>query len=402
MHILEQYALNCGLKIGKPYIYEKYFPIPFKKYITFNPFGKFNSRKYSYWQEVIDLLNPALSKNNIKIIQIGGKDEPGYNNCFHLMGQTNFNQTAHIINNGILHFGVDSFPIHLASYFNKKIVGLYCNMYSSQSKPYWSNKEDVILIQAPLNNKKPSYASEENPKTIDYIKPEEIVKSILNLLNIENENNYETVFIGNRYGQSLLESIPSVILPQNIFPGASLNIRFDYIDKIQEQDYICTLNNLNIRNCAIITDKPLEIEKLLQLKNKITNLFYDISFCNINFNFINKARFFGIKLDFIFNKSKNKDENELNNKKLELIEYPELINIVENQDKPKDLIISSNMYKSRKILFANNNTYLSKAAYLENKPVNLTNDLNISQSLKDINNIDLLIEEDGDFCLFYK
>ena len=143
------------------------------------------------------------------------------------------------------------------------------------------------------------------------------------------------------------------------------------------------------------------LEKLLQLKDKITNIFYDITFNNIDFNFINKVKFFGIKIDFIFNKSKNKNETELNNKKLELIEYPEIINIVENQEKSKKEIETSQFYKSKKILFADNNTYFSKAAYLENKPVDLNNP-NVSQSIKDIINIDLLIEEDADYCLFYK
>jgi hypothetical protein len=108
-----------------------------------------------------------------------------------------------------------------------------------------------------------------------------------------------------------------------------------------------------------------------------------------------------MKIDFIFNKSKNKNESVLNNKKLELIDYQEIINIVENTDKPTEEIKESKFYKSKKILFANNNTYLSKAAYLENKPVNLDK-LDVIQNIKDINNIDLLIEEDADYCLFYK
>ena len=402
MHILEQYALNCGLKIGKPYIYEKYFPLPFEKYITFNPFGKFNSRKYDYWQEVIDLLNPILLKNNIKIVQIGGQNENGYNNCFHLMGQTNFNQTAFIIKNSLLHFGVDSFPIHMASYYDKKIVALYCNMYSSQSKPYWSNPDNIKLIQADLNNKKPSYLAEENPKTINKIKPEIIANSILDFLNINEKINYESIFIGEKYGNHLIESIPSVILPPEIFSNTLLNIRFDYIDDIEEKDYICTFNNLNIRNCVIITDKPLDIEKFELFKNKITNIFYDITNVDIDFNFINKTKFLGIKIDFVFNKSKCLNDNILNDKKLKLIEYPELILTIEKQNKPNDDIKLAKIYKSKKILFANNQTFLSKIAYLENKPVNILNDMDTYQKISDINNIDALIEEDGDYCLFYK
>jgi hypothetical protein len=402
MHILEQYALNCGLKIDKPFIYEKYYPLPFEKYITFNPFGKFNSRKYSYWQDVIDLIFPILSENGIGIIQIGGPNESGYNNCFQLMGQTNFNQTAYIINNSLLHFGVDSFPIHMASHFDKKIVALYCNMYASQSKPYWSTSKNIKLIQADLNGKKPSYAAEENPKTINNIKPEEIANSILELLNIDTTINQKTTFIGDKYGTLLLESVPSIILPPNIFPNVLLNIRFDYIDQIQENDYICTLNNLNIRNCALITDKPLDISKLLQLKDKIVNIFYDITNKNIDTDFIDQVRSFGIKIDFIFHELPDGNKETLNQKKLDLIEYQEPINVIEYPNKDFNLIKNSTFYRSKKLLFANNNVYLSKEAYLENKSIELNANLDISQQISDIANLELLIQNDSDYCLFYK
>lgn len=401
MHILEQYALNCGLKIGKPHIYEKFFPIPFEKYITFNPFGKFNSRKYSYWQEVVDLLLPILNKHNMHIVQIGSKDEPGYQNCFQLMGQTSFNQTAHIINNSLLHFGVDSFPIHIASHFDKKIVGLYCNMYASQSKPYWSNEKNVILLQADLNGKKPSYAAEENPKTIDRIKPETIANSIIKLLNLEEKINFETTFIGDKYGHLLLESTPSTIVPPNILPNILLNIRFDYVKTIEEKDYVSIFNNLNIRDCAFITDKFIDLKKFYNLKHKIKNIFYDITSAEIDFNFLNELYSLNFKVDFVFNKSKEPNEEILNSKKLQLINHQEVINIIENTNQDfKNLVQSSLFYKSKKLLFADNKIYLSKAGYLENKPI-IVNDLNVSQKISEISNIDNL-KEDLDYILLYK
>lgn len=400
MRLLDTYATNTGSTIDVPYIYTKYFPLPTEKYITLQAQTPYDSRNYEYWQEVIDIINPILIKNNIKIVHTGLKDEKKYNGVIDILGQTNINQFAYLIQNTLLHFGSDSFGVHLASHYDKPIVALYSISNPSVAGPHFGDSKKHILIKGyeNLGTKKPSYSQVEDPKSINTIKPEEIAKSILNLLNIKNEAIYETVFIGNRYGQTLLECIPSVILPQNIFPNAPLNIRFDYIDKITENDYICTLNNLNIRNCVIITDKPLEVEKLAQLKNKITNLFYDITFNDINFDFINKIKFLGIKIDFVFNKGKNKDENFLNNKKLQLVDYQEIINLIEHQEKAKELIISSKAYKSKKILFANNKTYLSKAAFIEDKPVSTLT----FQNINEINNIDLLIEEDGDFCLFYK
>lgn len=398
MHLVETYSLSTGSKIKKPFIHKKFFPLPFEKYITIQNSSGMQGKCYDYFQEVINFVHEDLEKAGYKIIQIGNKDDKPLTNVFNLQGQTNINQTAFILENSKLHIGNDSFAIHMCSAFDVPLIGLYSVSSPEIAGPFWKNKNQICLTP---KNWKPSFNPNESPKKINEIKIESIIESIKLLLNINFSQNIETLFIGQRYGQILLESIPSIILQNNIFPEIPLNIRFDYIEQIQENDYICTLNNLNIRKCTIITDKALEIEKLAQLKDKIINLFYDITFNNIDFDFINKVKLLGIKIDFIFNKSKNKDESILNNKKLELVEHQEIIHIVEDTQKPTEKIKESAFYKSKKIIFGNNSAYLSKAAYLENKPINLDK-LDMVQKISDINNIDLLIEEDADYCLFYK
>jgi hypothetical protein len=395
MHLVETYSLSTGSKIKKPFIHKKFFPLPFEKYITIQNSSGMQGKCYDYFQEVLNFIYEDLEKAGYKIIQIGAKEDKALNNVFHLQGQTNINQTAFILENSKLHIGNDSFAIHMCSAFGVPLIGLYSVSSPEIAGPFWKNKNQICLTP---KNWSPSFNPNESPKRVNEIKIESIIESVKTLLNINLSQNIHTIFIGQRYGNILLEAIPSIILPNTVFPEAPLNIRFDYIDEIQEKDYISTLNNLNIRKCAIITDKPLEIEKFFQLKDKITNIFYDITFNDIDLNFVNKIKSLGIKLDFIFNKHKNKDEKALNNKKLELIDCPEIINIVEKQKKPIEEIKKSKFYKSKKILFANNKTYLSKAAFLENKPVSTLE----FQNLSEITNIDLLIEEDGDFCLFYK
>ena len=61
MHLIERYALNTGVKIDRPEVYQDYFPVPFKKFIVFAPLGK-NHKKYLFWQEVINLLTPVFEK----------------------------------------------------------------------------------------------------------------------------------------------------------------------------------------------------------------------------------------------------------------------------------------------------------------------------------------------------
>ena len=121
MHILEQYALNCGVSISKPYVSEEFFPLPFEKYITLHPKGKFPSREYDYWEEVTTNLFPILEKHNIKIVQVGGKEDQVVPFCYPTNGQTNLNNLAYLVKNSLLHLGVDSLPIHFASAFGKKI-----------------------------------------------------------------------------------------------------------------------------------------------------------------------------------------------------------------------------------------------------------------------------------------
>jgi len=203
MHLLEQYALSSGLKIGKPFMYEHFFPLPDNKYITLQKEAKFPSRQYKYWQQVVDLLTPILAKNNISIVQIGSSADISLTNVIATSGKTSLAQSHYIIRNSELHLGIDSFGVHVASGLGKKIVGIYSNMSPKNSGPYWSSPNDCILIESPKKNMKPSYAIiEEKHKTINEIKPEKIANSVLLLLKIEEKVKINTLFIGDNFDES--------------------------------------------------------------------------------------------------------------------------------------------------------------------------------------------------------
>ena len=61
MHIIEQYALSCGVKIDKPQITDNFFPLKEKKYITFHSHAKFDSRNYDFLAEVIKMIHKFLA-----------------------------------------------------------------------------------------------------------------------------------------------------------------------------------------------------------------------------------------------------------------------------------------------------------------------------------------------------
>ena len=159
MRLLDTYATNTGSRIDKPFIYTKFFPLPLGKFITFQAQTPYDSRNYSYWQEVINLIHPYLSKNNIHIVQVGTKDEKTFNGVVNLLGQTTINQLAYVIENNILHFGADSFCVHLASHFDKPIVSIYSISNPNVAGPHFGDKNKHILLKGyeRIGNKKPSY-----------------------------------------------------------------------------------------------------------------------------------------------------------------------------------------------------------------------------------------------------
>lgn len=272
MHLVESFALNTGLQISKPFIFDKFIPLSFQeRYITLQPYGKFESRKYDYWDEVIDVIAPALKENNIKIIQLGSPDEKDIFGCHDMRGKTDFNQVAYLIKNSLLHVGIDSFGIHLASGLNKKIVGLYCNMYPSNSGPYWSDSEDVIILE-PDREKygKPSYSSHEDPKTINTINAEDIALGILKQLDLHIDYPYKTLRVGKDYRTRKIELIPAMFIENWRHLGVdSLIVRMDHY--FHEENLA---NQLRRCPCSIVTDKPINLNLLKKYKSRINEFVY--------------------------------------------------------------------------------------------------------------------------------
>lgn len=362
MHLVEAYATSSGLKINKPYIYTNFFPITSSKYICFHPFSKFPAKNYDYWQEVINIIYPYLKEKNIDIIQIGTKNDKRIDKCIHISGQTNINQAAYIVQNCILHLGADSFASHIASGFEKKIVAIYSNNNIENVKPYWSRKEDVALI-SPKSNRKPCQCADENPKFINKIKPEEIAKEVLNLLDIKHNELPETVYIGPDYTSKTLE----------VIPDGELNISNLNLDNIIiRMDYVFNEKNLEIlvrqKKSIIITNKPINLEILKSMKNNILQVVYEIKNDN-DYNFIINLKKLSINYAMIsYLKDSDLNDFKINYMDYGLIhqkKYPEKINFNYNLNELK--------YMSSRILLSSEGQFCSKYHWL-NKTENIIDD----------------------------
>lgn len=361
MHILEQYSLNCGAKISKPYIIEDFFPLPFDEYITFHPKGKFSSREYDYWEEVLLSIHPILKKSNIQIVQVGGKDDKPYPFCYHTQGQTSFNNLAYIISNAKLHMGVDSFPIHLASYYRKPIVGLYCNMYPSQSGPYWSKEEEYSLLTPNLGTRKPSYAAQENPKTINMIPPEEITKAVINKLKINENINQKTIYFGESYHIKMIEIIPDHVPNLSNFNTDIANIRMDYFFNEEVLEKITSIYKSNI-----LTDKKININLLKKIRPNIVSLYYIINDTKeFDVQFIKDLKNNGIRYALI----STLEESKINKIKLETMDLGNIV--IKSFEKNKEILDKLNLknsrFKSGRILLSKGKVYPTLVDFKLNK-----------------------------------
>jgi hypothetical protein len=362
MHIIETYALNCGLKIDKPFIYEKYCPIPFDNYISFQPCSKYESKSYDLWQEVINQIAPKLIQKNIHIVQIGGKDEKPLENCYHLQGKTNINQAAYIIKRSIMHFGADSFGVHVASNYDKPIVALYSNSRPENAGPYFNSNGKIKIFEIDKKDRRPSYSAQESPKTINEIDPIQVANSILSMLDLDIVN-IKTIRIGEEYNRRLIESVPNAIIADISKLGVnSLIMRMDYEfneDVLQEQ--------LKRNNCSIVTSKPIKAEILKTYKSNIAQIIYNLDEKH-DVNFVKALKKSGVP----FALSTELSEDFLKSIKIHYMDYQQIIRSVKSKKEDiKNLEDLNNLYyKSNKITISNGKIYNSKAAYLKDIPFN--------------------------------
>jgi hypothetical protein len=372
MHLIERYATACGVKIGKPYIYDTFFPIPVDKYISFQPFSKYQSKNYDYWEEVLAIILPFLQKENIHLVHIGTKDDKNLNFCVNLCGQTSISQAAYIVKNGIMHIGADSFAAHIASGYGKKIVALYSNNNINNVKPYWSKDEDVALL-SPQINKKPQYSANEFPKIINNIKPETIAENILKMLNIKYGNLPQTIHIGEEFINKTLEIIPDKPLNIAQINVETVIIRMDYLFNEQILEFY-----LQNKKCIILTDKPINEELLKRYKQNIAQVVYFVEKDN-DPSFVKSLRKNTIPNGLI----SYLPEDELNNYKLNYMDY----GLIVKRDYPnKNIEIKDNMYyKSSRIILSSEGQFGTKYQWLiKDKSNKFTNHPELTKELNNL------------------
>ena len=346
MRLLDTYALAAGAKIDKPFIFDQFFPLVYDKYVTFQAQTKFESKDYSYWQDVINILFPVLEKHGYKIIQVGGPNELIYQYVVDLRGKTDLNQLAYVIKNASLHLGSDSVGVHMASAYDVPIVGLYSVSQSTVSGPHFGTKEKQIIFDAYLRTRtgKPSYSNQEQPKCVDLIKPEEVADAAFKLLGLPAKTPFETVFTGNRYGPKIIREFIPVKAFQVSNPEVPIEVRMDlhFDERVLEEQ-------LNFCRALIVTNKRINRELLKKYRQNIAGLIYVVEEEGDDPKFITEIRDLAITIILISYLS----DEQLQSKKIDYYEHGK-INIVppEQPEKWDDLKKNMNSlyFKSNKVV----------------------------------------------------
>tara|TARA_B100001093_G_scaffold69260_2_gene59726 strand:- start:72310 stop:73476 length:1167 start_codon:yes stop_codon:yes gene_type:complete len=359
MHLIEQYALSCGVKIDKPVVETSYFPIDCEKYITLHASSGMEAKNYDYFTDVITLISPYLEQKNIKIIQIGDRKDKKLEGCIHYNGTTNLKQSFYLIKNSILHCGNDSFSSHVASGFNKKIVCLYSVLFKECCGPYWGDKEDHVLLEPSRIDRKPSFSPKESPKTVNEIDPEEIACGILDLLEINHElKKVKTIHIGQEYHIPSIAVIPNHVMPETYIKNHPINIHGE-----ECFDELNIVKWVRGRKANIFLDKQMNINYLGIVRENINQINYFLSE-ETNVDYIKTLSKLGFPVQLLCN-----DQEKINDIRLKFFDW----NVLKYEQTSKkdldniDLLCDNSFYQSSRKIISNGKVYNSKAAWIHEK-----------------------------------
>jgi len=356
MKLLEQYALAMGLKINKPFIYTAFYPLPFQKYITIHPSSGMEAKNYSFWEDVLDLIRPALIEQDIQIVQIGGPDDEKLKGCYHLNGVTNVNQTAYVLSNSKFHLSNDTFSAHVAGALNIPQVAIYGATTVANHAPY--HRHDVSeFIEADRKGNKPSYATKETPRTINNIKPEQIASVVLG-----KAVNHTSVYFGEFYSTYIIECVPDHALPADQLANGIVNVRMDYHF---DEGHLAQM--AYSRKVNVITNKPINLNLIRSFKHNVNFISFELDL-STDAQYVYALKSTGVNVALI---TRETDPEKLSEIRLKFFDFEvsqELTGTKEALD------ISGNVgyntfYKTNKFLLSKDGIFLSKADWLRKQSV---------------------------------
>ena len=359
MNLTEKMALDCGVKVSRPYLDRYFLPIKNDNYIIIDTRCKNANGEYDYFNDVLDLIKPYLKETNIDIFQIA-TDKNIKLACDKCFITINKKQENYLISKAKLLISNENYSLHIASVFNTKSIGLYSLFNPNNTRPVW-NKDSQIILESHRDGNLPSYGrSNELPKTINFISPYAIAKNILDSLGIVNDlGRFELVHLGKSFNQKIVEIVPDFISDANFMKERSINLRLDYVSNLNSSVFNYWITN---RKVNIITNKDININMIAPYRNNILLMTIMLSE-NISEKFLKHCKSIGLKLK-IFCDVKDKLE-----------EYRfKFLNWEVHQDFENECVLNKldtlsqkSKFISSKILISKGKQFSCKANYFANK-----------------------------------
>lgn len=356
MHLLKAMSSSVGVDPTTPFLKQEYYPLEVKKYVTFQPHSKYESKNYPFWADVLKMVGNQLNTMGIAVVQLGGEGEFVHEGVCNLSGKTTVNQAAYVIQNGIMHFGADSWMAHFAGFIKKPVLALYGNNYIRNVKPYWH--EDFIGLDG-FKDDKPCFSEIDPDKSIHNITPDEIAMNICSLLKIKFEFPFKTFWTGKNHAEKRIDIVPNQVLKPETFKVAGYIIRMDLL---HNEDIL--FKQLQECPCIIVTKKPIDT-RVANFKKHIQEFAYDIS-CAEDAEYIE----FLHKMGFNYYLTSELPDEELDKIKIHFMDFKPIIKIEKHKpaflelEKPEDLF-----FESKKVLLSNQKVFLCEAALKANRPV---------------------------------
>jgi len=235
-------------------------------------------------------------------------------------------------------------------------IGLYSIYPSETNRPTWTDKH--VPIESERCGNLPSYGVDENPKAINFIKPEIIAQSILDKLKIDVKIPHKTIFIGDYYSAKVVEIIPDFVTEPSFMAKKALNVRMDY--HFDEKNLCSWLEN---RYLNILIDKKINIELLRHFKKNIAQLTVNIN-DSFDEGYLKEVRKLGIKLEIFC-----EDPDKVEEYRFKFFDFE--VNLSEFKTKEDAQLETSEevLFVSGKIILSKGQRYSCLEAQKQKKPL---------------------------------
>ncbi len=271
-HLIEEYAKNLGVKIGKPILAEHFFPVIPDKYITVSVESQIQSKQYKYFDIVFDSIRSTLQKQSIKIIQIGSSKSPKLSSVDEMIFDLDFKKQAYIVQNSLLHIGCNDALMHYASFNEVPIVALFGDSYAACCDGYWSSPENKTNIEAPWKVR-PSFNIVDQEDSINKILPEDIANAIIKKFLPEKSITLQSRFIGDFYHHPVFELVPNFFSQMPGMLDKHWFMRLDYLDSYSYVESWCEY----LPSFSFFVDKMIPHQFILKIKGKLKNITFIVN-----------------------------------------------------------------------------------------------------------------------------